>query len=472
VLGIAALPLAATTNRADVIVLRGSGQIRGKVLPTSERGNRVTIVPAKGKSLLTFQKSQISKIVPEPSALDEYVVKRVAGAYSAESQYELGLWCEQHKLPDLAVHHYEAAVDADKSFAPAHQKLGHSLVGDKWLNADEVRQSQGLVQYKGRWISKEDRGRRQAHAALTSEQNALARRIQLLRQAIDVGPDDRRREAEKQLMEIRDPTAVRPLVRVLGEDTAPFRILLDHILGQIKGPEASAALVRHVLSESDADVRHATMDELHRREDPKPIIAQLTQALREKEPAVVNRAAWALGNLGAVRAVPQLVASLYTTQYQVMWGPSGGAGSTAGAVGSAVSGSGPTVPMQLAPMAFNGSSIAYLTPPAVAPGAVAFGATSTSIWPMPGMNPPFIPGLPPLGNITAGYTIGGAGGDDTGGRGPIPKLVPYTTQNVEVLAALVKLSGRDFGFDAAAWRNWLNTSFKPEPEPLRRVPEP
>jgi hypothetical protein len=50
--------------------------------------------------------------------------------------------------------------------------------------------------------------------------------------------------------------------------------------------------------------------------------------------------------------------------------------------------------------------------------------------------------------------------------------VPFTFQNIEVLAALVKLTGKDFGYDAAAWRHWLKTSFQPDPDPVRRVPQP
>jgi len=50
--------------------------------------------------------------------------------------------------------------------------------------------------------------------------------------------------------------------------------------------------------------------------------------------------------------------------------------------------------------------------------------------------------------------------------------VPFTYQNSEVLSALVKLTGHDFGYDRAAWRSWLNTAFRPDSEPVRRVPQP
>ena len=89
--------------------------------------------------------------------------------------------------------------------------------------------------------------------------------------------------------------------------------------------------------------------------------------------------------------------------------------------------------------AVSGSSIAVPTGPAVGPGSVGFGATSV---PLPGYG-------------TTGIGVGGSGL-----AGPIPMRVPLY-QNVEVLSALVRLTGRDFGYDRAAWRNWLNTSFRP-----------
>jgi hypothetical protein len=88
---------------------------------------------------------------------------------------------------------------------------------------------------------------------------------------------------------------------------------------------------------------------------------------------------------------------------------------------------------------------------AVGPGSVGFGATSV---PFPGYG-------------STGIGVGGSGS-----RGPIPMRVPVSYNNVEVLSALVRLTGRDFGYDRAAWRRWLNTSFRPDPEPVRHVPQP
>lgn len=428
-------------GRADQITLRGGGQIKGKVLPDPAHPDRVIVLTPSGKTPLSFQKPQVQKVVPEPSALDEYVDRRARVPATAEAQYELGEWCAEHKLADLAEIHYEAALKQDKEFAPAHQKLGHVLYAGRWLSGDELREAQGLVKYRGKWMTPEERDGLEARAARGAVQASWVRRIRTLRQAIAAGPEPRSRSAEQQLMEIREPVAVAPLVRVLGQDIDAFRMILDRVLGGIPGAEASSALVRRLLDEPDPEVRQGTLTQLESRPE-KSVVPGLSRALGSSNPAVVNRAAWALANLGAVSAVPRLVPALLTTQYRMVLVPS-----NSGSSGNSLASVTPGVPIYT-----NGSSLALMTGPVVGPGVAAYGATS-------------VPFLPYQGTA---LSVGTA----SPSRGPEPRLLSFTYQNVEVLSALVKLTGYDFGYDIPTWRRWLSTSFRPEAAPARRVPQP
>ena len=82
-----------------------------------------------------------------------------------------------------------------------------------------------------------------------------------------------------------------------------------------------------------------------------------------------------------------------------------------------------------------------MTPPAVSQGAVAFGATVVPFYQLPG-------------------SVGTPG---TQIPQPEPRVVPFTYRNVEVLAALQKLTGEDFGYDIPSWRNWISRKFNPIP---------
>ena len=105
----------------------------------------------------------------------------------------------------------------------------------------------------------------------------------------------------------------------------------------------------------------------------------------------------------------------------------------------------------------NRSSLAYLTPPAMAPGAVAYGAVA-------------VPFYGPA--QFAGGGVGVPGVATTPTRGPELRAVTFSYQNTEVLGALTRLTGEDFGYDEAAWRRWIKASFNPNPKPVRQVPQP
>ena len=47
-------------------------------------------------------------------------------------------------------------------------------------------------------------------------------------------------------------------------------------------------------------------DKLKDRDDPA-VVSQLVRALASSDIQVINRAAWTLGNLGAVEVVPRLI---------------------------------------------------------------------------------------------------------------------------------------------------------------------
>ena len=55
-----------------------------------------------------------------------------------QAQYDFGLWCEANKLSGPAQIHFQRAVEIDKSFAPAHKKLGHVELGGRWVSYDEL----------------------------------------------------------------------------------------------------------------------------------------------------------------------------------------------------------------------------------------------------------------------------------------------------------------------------------------------
>lgn len=429
---------------ADRIIVRNGSSIRGKAIVDEAHPDQYLVFGEKGKTPLILKRDRVARIDPEPSVLDDYVVRRraITKASSPQDEFDLGLWCEEHRLLDLASVHYEGSIRRDPSFGPGHRKLGHAEYGGRWLTPAEMKAAQGFVLYKGKWITPEEKAEHDAEASASAEQQSWMRRLAILRQGLLSGIESRTRDAEAQLMAIREPAAVNPVVRTFGGDSDPaFRKLAARVLVGIPGPEASSALVNRLLAEGDDDVRAATMAELARSKELN-VVPKLMQGLQSKSLAVVNRAAWALGNVKAVRAVPRLVPLLVSSEVQMVWVPS------QPPQGSGFAGGAPATGFNIS----GGRSIPILTGPAVGPGVVAYGATSV-----------------PASSFGGGFNVSMGGG---GNQGPTPQFVEIKHRNVEVLTALMKLTGQDFGYDVAAWQRWVSTSYRPEASPAKSVPQP
>jgi hypothetical protein len=270
-----------------------------------------------------------------------------------------------------------------------------------------------------------------------------------MRQKIAGGNAEERLQALEQLDAIRDPGAIKPLLRAFGQDGPEWRSRLGRTIAGIPGTLATAALVDLVLGESDLDVRQGTLDALSQRREPDTS-SRFGAALRSKDPIIHGRAAWALAALDEQAIVPKLVPLLVHSQRRVVMVPSAGGGGNMSATFS--SGGGIPAPGGLGGFGVY-SAVPILTGPAMAPGAVAFGATSV-----------------PFATDYAGFSSGGV----AGGPSNVPRwrLIWNNQPNQDVHDALVKLTGIDLGFDENAWGQWVRTQFRPRESSTRRVGTP
>jgi hypothetical protein len=459
-----ALALAALAGpaAADTIYLRGGGKIEGLVETDATQPGKVFVLTRTSSRPFEFRKEQVLRVERQDDALREYVARRDALEHaSAQEQYDLGVWCEDNGLLGPATAHFQRAVELDPGHADAHKKVGHVELNGKWVTYDELRQAQGLVKHKGKWISRQEKDELDEKQNFSAEQQSWARRLKVLRQKWLLGDPQQRAQAEEQLAAIRDPSAVAPLVHTFGADPAAVRIRLAKLVAAVPGDEAAAALARLVLVEPELEVRQEFLHQLVTRHDPETV-TRFARALGSKDVTVVGRAAWALGMLDAVSAVPKLIPVLVKVEQQMVVqpqaNPSPGLSATftsmgpgpilpGGAGGYAVGGgAGGTV----GPYVGGGTSIPVLTGPVVGPGVVAFGATSV----------PFGTGV--------GLNTGGG----VNPNAPAVSVVTRVYRNEEVYQALVKLTGMDFGYDQDAWRRWQTTAFRPQPPASRRVPQP
>lgn len=454
--GLATLPLLVFiltgTAEADLVLLRGGGHLQGVILPGDSRSDKVLVLTADSPTPVSFHKDQLIRVEKSASPLDEYLIRRDQIKATAAAHYELGLWCEAKRLKGPAVIEYRRAAEIDDQYAPAQRKLGKVAHQGRWLTPDQLRAAQGLIKVKGRWVTPEEKERLDAANALNAEQNSWVRRIKIHRRKLLSDRQEDRRSAELDLLAIQEPLAVVPLVKTLGEDADPIRLLLLRVLGGIASADATAALVNFSLLDPSPTLRQAALDEILRRKDPKAIPLYIRVLKPRNNPELVGRAALILAELREIKAVPKLIDVLVATfeHLEVLpttvvdnnplgsfsmfgGGPGGASGVSLGGFSSYI---GPNIP--------------YLTPPVSAPGAIAFGGGSI-----------------PLSNLAAG---GGSGGNVR--VVAQPQIVREVINNALVLEALRKLTRQDFGFNVPVWKRWVETSFRTEDQPARRVQEP
>ena len=166
---------------ADRILLRGGGELRGKVVVDPTRPDKTMVQTEKGSAPTAFAPEAIAKVIRTPGPLDEYFERRERVEPTAAAEYDLGIWCEAAGLSGLAEGHYRRSIEFDPVHALARKKLGHVERDGHWLSPDEARLSQGLVKSRGKWVTPEEKARHDAGAAFSSEQASWARRIKIYR---------------------------------------------------------------------------------------------------------------------------------------------------------------------------------------------------------------------------------------------------------------------------------------------------
>ncbi len=419
--------------RADLIRLRGGGEIRGVILPESAGLERIQVQTESGVHPLTLNRWQVLEVIAQEGPLDAYFAKREHAPETATAQYELGVWCEGEKLRGLADLHYQRAVELDSQHEAAHRKLGHVLHEGVWMSYDDLRRTQGLVQYRGRWVSREEYDRETARASRAAEDTSRVQMLIPLRVNLKSTNATVSGAAEQALQDFQNPTSVAALVEVFGKDDVDGRLRLARMLGTIPVPESRQALVELVLGEWDSTVQAVLVDALARRKEPEATQA-LLKSLGDRERGRVSRAARALGILGVSESVPRLIAVLVRVDRKPVL-----VRNQPGTPGLG-SGSGMNPSWSLA---------SGLSAPAL---VGAYGQV----------------GLPGPGN-GMGQWMGGGGPT----RKPAVRMLTRVDRNAEVHDALVTLTGQDFGYDVASWREWLrqNPTTTTGP-PTRRIPQP
>ena len=181
------------------------------------------------------------------ATLSEYEAKRLKAAYTADAQWALGVWCDEHGLKEQAKAHLTAVIRLDPSRENAWKKLGYK-------------------RHEGRWATEAQLALEKADA---EAQKAADRKWKPLleRSKAMLYQPSKREGAEAALANVTDPRAVPMIGRVFAtaEATQPLAVQL---LGQVDSPGASKALAYLAVFARSAEARRIATESLRGR-DPR-----------------------------------------------------------------------------------------------------------------------------------------------------------------------------------------------------------
>jgi len=336
-----------------------------------------------------------------------YVDRLLAMDDSAAAHVDLANWCAAHGLAEKAKVHWSEALLRDPDNAEARAALGFVNRNGQWVPVSEAEPAPIAPP---------------ADPTFAARRQALARDIEDVQQHLLVSPSAAAwTEGRNKILAIRDAAAAEPIARILGAGDVNCRLLAAEVLGQIPGDEALRYLLGLALADPADAVHRTAIESLKDRADDR-IVQQLIYALARGREPTMRRAAYALGELGAMEAVPALIANLRTVEYRNVM----------------------VKELRQSPSMFVGTLTPYIAGlrPVVSGGAVAYD--------------------PIIGYIVSGGGISFA-------QPPQEVLVEKTqaerVEQPDVLEALKKITGRDFGYDEAEWHRWSAEREQAAPNP-------
>ena len=200
------------------------------------------------------------KADPDRSAtLAEYELKRQKSAYTADAQWALGLWAEEHGLPEQARAHLTAVIRLDPSREAAWKKLGYKKHDGRWVTDAQLALEKAELE---------------AQKAADRKWKPLLEKYKGM-----LDQPSKREEAEAALAEVTDPRAVPMIGRVFATG-ATTQSLAARLLGQIDSPGSSKALAFLAVFAKSAESRRAATETLRRR-DPREYANLLITLIRK-----------------------------------------------------------------------------------------------------------------------------------------------------------------------------------------------
>lgn len=409
-LAISAALASGSSVSADLVKLNSGGELRGKIVKGRTNHQSVTLETLSGATV-TVLRTDFAFVTMRPMNVEEYESRIRKLPATVDAHWELAEWCRQKALVKQREIHLRHVIQLDPAHEAAHLALGHIRQKDGWTSKDELMTSQGYVKHKGKYITSQEFELIGKTETERQEERAWFQKVKLWSGWVEgtvTSGAEKQRDGWQSLEAINDPNATPAVMRFLApNENRELRSLAVKILSHVGGTKPVTGLVQFSLNDVDPEVRYQALYGIGKDQKDKAMPLYVKH-LKHEANFVVCRAGTALGVVGNEKAVPALIEALITSHnYQVR------------------------VPGNSQP------NYSFSTG-----GGFAGGSS-----------------LPPnveMGLRTGQYPNGVIVLDPSATELSRTRLVPVTIdhQNAEVLSALQKITGKNFGYDKRTWHLW------------------
>jgi hypothetical protein len=317
------MALATATIEADIFKLKSGGEVRGELANADESPREKYIVRPYAGGEVTLPAAVVSQVVSQRSIDVEYEKAKVKMADTVDEHWKMAEWCHENKLFGNREAHLQRIIELEPDHADARRRLGYERLGERWLTRDEIRKEKGYVKHGNRWVLPQELDLIKQREADDKSQRDWHKKLSLYRKWLD---GEKAGAARREILDIRDKTADRPLITKLdAEKDNRVRELYAEALGNLGTPASVKTLVEYSIGDSNRSFREFCRD-LIEKHKPAGALPLYIKGLSDKDNAVVNRAARGLGRLGDQAAVRPLIDAL-VTKHKFIINQGGGAGS-------------------------------------------------------------------------------------------------------------------------------------------------
>lgn len=303
----------AGSARADIFLLQGAGEVRGKLLNPDQSPRKSYVIKTASGGQVTLAADQVKQIRRQTPAEMKYDRYRAVVPDTIDGQWKMAQWCRDNRLSAQRKVHLERIIELDPDHEKARHGLGYSQIGGRWVTQQQLMIENGYVRSKfapGKWVLPQEEALLKQRDKTTKAQ--LAWNAKLKRWSIWL-KGKKSRQAVEHITAIDDPFAVPALAKNLQADSRPgARLLYVAALGRINAAPGMNVLVGASLSDQDEEIRLAALEEVVSRRY-KPAVAKYVQALKHKNNTIINRAAIGLGRMEDSIAISPLIDALVTT---------------------------------------------------------------------------------------------------------------------------------------------------------------